>query len=72
MGIPRGLKQVPLKIIVAQAIKKIQSYGMPELQVYVDRLREANQTNDHEKVTQVLSELSTYLIQSKKKGIKVH
>lgn len=71
MGIKRGLKGIPLKIIVAQGIKKIQSYGRADLQAYVDRLRAANDANDHEEVSKILADLSTYLIQTKGKGTKV-
>lgn len=66
-----GLKKMPLKFIVAQGIRKIQSCGRADLQVYVDRLKAANDADNHEEVTKILADFSTYLIQTKGKGIKV-
>jgi len=70
MGFKRGLKGMPLKVIVAQGIKKIQSSGRKDLQCFVDRLNKANEANDYEEVTKILAELATCLIQAKGKQIK--
>ena len=59
---------LPMKLLIAKAIKTIRNSGMPELQPYAERLTNAQKENDMDRVAMILSELATYL-QGHRKGV---